>query len=184
MKTKFLTFFTLIFFLYSCWWWSSLSKEGLVTFDWDWFEIGIPENWNTLKKWDEWFPRAWVWEVTLASSSQNLMHWFANNILILSQDLNKQTTSQNFSQLNNVWAQRNYLEYTRLNSKTIDFNDGSTSTLYEFEAKYNTSTPKLKFLQVWKVCNYNRGHLITIAISTEVRDTSIYEELIKTFKCN
>ena len=55
--------------------------------------------------------------------------------------------------LNNVGASKDYLEYTKLDSKEIIIEDEEESLLYIFEAKYNMETPKLKFLQTARVCN-------------------------------
>jgi hypothetical protein len=102
--------------------------------------------------------------------------------LILSQKLDKNISSIDFSILNNVWSSREYVEYLKIESKNIDFLDNDKSNLYVFEAKYNIQTPKFKYLQVGKVCK-NIWYLITIALSTDVKDTSKYEEIIKTFQC-
>ena len=69
-----------------------------------------------------------------------------------------------------------------MESKSIDFLDSDTSNIYIFEAKYNIQTPKFKYLQVGKVCK-DTGYLVTIALSTDIKDTSKYEEMIKTFQC-
>jgi hypothetical protein len=55
--------------------------------------------------------------------------------------------------------------------------------LYEFEAKYSTKTPRLKFLQTAYVCQPKKAFFFTIAIPTSIKDTSKYEKLIASFSC-
>jgi hypothetical protein len=75
------------------------------------------------------------------------------------------------------------LDYQKLDSKEITFNDDEVSMLYVFEAKYNLDTPKLKFLQTAHICNQNKVFLLTIAVSKNIKDISKYEELLSTFAC-
>ena len=187
MRIKIFVFLFLLLSLYSCW--NSeeeiitLWNDTLIKFENTFFEIMIPTNWNILKDNENILPKPKNWEISLATTSDELKYGFSNNLLILSQNLNKVINSLDFSVLNNVWASRDYLEYIKLESKNIVFSDNDKSMLYIFEAKYNQTTPKLKFLQIWKVCSINKAHLLTIAISNEIKDTSKYEELLKTFKC-
>lgn len=171
-------------FLFSCFWSNDKEKVSWLTkYENDQFSISLPSNWNILT--DSWnvLPTPKNWEISLAASSNELKYGFSNNLLILSQKLDKKITSLDFSVLNNVWSTKEYLEYLKLDSKSFEFSDWDKSNLYIFEAKYNTKTPKLKFLQVWKVCNLSKAYLLTIALSTDVKDTSKYEEVLKTFKC-
>jgi hypothetical protein len=85
--------------------------------------------------------------------------------------------------LNNIWAQTDYLDYTKIESRDITFLDEEVSTLYVFEARYNLDTPKLKFLQTAHICNSNKAYFFTLAIPTTVSDISKYEYLLTTFKC-
>lgn len=147
------------------------------------FTMSLPSNWDILTNTWNVLPKPKNWEISLASSSSELKYWFSSNILVLSQKLNKQVSSLDFSILNNVWSTKEYLEYLKLESKSFDFSDWDKSNLYIFEAKYNITTPKLKFLQVWKVCGITKAYLLTIALSTDIKDTSKYEEILKTFKC-
>jgi hypothetical protein len=85
--------------------------------------------------------------------------------------------------LNNIWAESDYLDYTKLESKEFKFIDEEASILYIFEAKYNLDTPKLKFLQTAHICNQKKAFFLTLALPTTVTDISKYEEFLKTFKC-
>lgn len=183
MKKVFLLFLLSIF-LFSC---SSSSDEDKVTWltihDWINFELSIPTNWNIITKESNILPNPKNSQIELAVSSDELKYGFSNNLLILWQKLDKKVTSLDFSLLNNVWSTKEYLEYLKLESKNIEFADGDKSNLYIFEAKYNTTTPKFKYLQVWKVCNQVKWYLLTIALSSDIKDTTKYEEVLKTFKC-
>lgn len=181
---KYIILITLIF-LFSC----SLINNNKNKIDWlttyenNQFSISIPSNWIILSNSWNILPNPKNWKISLAASSNELKYGFSNNLLILQQDLNKLVTSLDFSILNNVWSTKEYLEYLKLESKNFEFSDFDKSNLYIFEAKYNTTTPKLKFLQIWKVCGLSKAYLLTIALSIDVKDTSKYEEILKTFKC-
>lgn len=147
------------------------------------FSISIPSSWEVINNIDTILPKPREWNIELAVTSKEIKAWFSNNMLILSDTLKMFTTSKEFSMLNNVGASKDYLEYTKLDSKEIIFEDEEESLLYIFEAKYNMETPKLKFLQTARVCNQKKAFLFTIALSTEIKDTSKYEAFIKTFAC-
>lgn len=173
-----------ILFITSC---STSQNQWAVTwvtnYDNKDYTVNIPENWDIISNTWNSLPNPKNWEISLAITSKELKYWFTSNMLILSQNLQKQVSSIDFSILNNVWSTKEYLEYTKIESKTIDFADNDKSNLYIFEAKYNIKTPKLKFLQVWKVCWISKWYLITLAISSDIKNTSKYEEIIKSFKC-
>lgn len=146
------------------------------------FSISLPEKWSEITDSSK-LPTPKIWEVSLAATSSDLKYWFANNVLVLSQDISKPVTSNDFSLLNNVWSSKEYLEYLKLETKKIEFADKDSSTAYIFEAKYNAQTPKLKFIQYGKVCWQKRAHLITIAVGQDTKDMDPYVEFAKTFAC-
>ena len=185
MFKKAFTLFLSIFLLSSCFGWdnTTTTTSGLVKTETENISIEIPENWEIIEN-KEWIlPKAKDWEIELAVTSTTILNGFANNLLILSDDLNSFTTSKDFSMLNNIWAQTDYLDYTALESKQFTFNDEEETVLYIFEAKYNLDTPKLKFLQTAHICDQTKAYFITIAIPTTVTDTSKYEEWLRTFEC-
>jgi len=85
--------------------------------------------------------------------------------------------------LNNIGAEKDYLNYRKLDSKDFTFNDSEESKLYIFEAKYNLNTPKLRFIQTAYICNQKDAYFFTVALSAQIRDTSKYEAFLKTFTC-
>lgn len=90
-------------------------------------------------------------------------------------------TSKKYSELNNVQTTKKYLEYTKLKNEAILFSDSDESMLYIFEARYNTATPRMKFLQTAKVCG-TRVYLMHIALSLD-KSADTYKDILKTFEC-
>lgn len=172
----------LCFFFTSCGDSQEWALTGLSLHEGNTFQMSVPSNWSVITADSQILPSPKTSQIELAVSSEELKYGFSNNLLILSQKLDKKISSTDFSILNNVWSSREYVEYLKLESKSIDFLDSDTSNIYIFEAKYNIQTPKFKYLQVGKVCK-DTGYLVTIALSTDIKDTSKYEEMIKTFQC-
>ena len=173
----------LFFFLISCGSEITISDSGLVKTETENLSIDIPSNWNVIENVDEILPKPKDAHIELAVTSQNIESGFANNLLILSDDLKTFVSSKDYSMLNNVWASSDYIDYNKLSSKDFTFLDEEVSTLYVFEARYNLDTPKLKFLQTAHICNQNKWFFLTIAIPTTISDTSKYEYLLSTFAC-
>lgn len=182
MKKIFVLF---LLFLFSC---SFSDKQNLWNF-WlelfygEKFSIWIPSKWIKIDNNDWKIPKPKFWIIELAASSDELRYGFSNNMLVLSQDINKKVSSKSFSILNNVWSTKEFLEYTELEKQNIKLRNWDESIVYIFEAKYNEFTPKLKYFQMGVVCNYKKAYLITIAISTDIKNNSWYLDILKTFKC-
>lgn len=184
MIKKYFIIFIFLLFITSCWSKDAVNNESsLIPIDNENFSFNIPWNWEVIKDKESILPKAKEGNIELAASSTSVVSGFSNNLLILSDDLKKLTTSKDYSILNNIWAETDYLEYKKISSKDITFSDDEVSIVYEFEAKYNIDTPKLKFLQTASVCNKTKGYFITIALPTNVTDTSKYIELLSTFSC-
>lgn len=184
MFKNFFIIFFLILFLVSCWWdESTVNIEWLKKIDNNNFSIFIPDNWNVMENTDNILPKPNFWQIEFVVSSNNSINWFRNNMLILSNELNEFTTSKDFSMLNNIWAERDYFNYTLLEKKDFLFNDGEESLVYIFEAKYNNDSPKIKFIQTSHICNQKKAYFFTIALPTSIKDTLKYEQLIQTFEC-
>jgi len=159
----------------SVWWLVMVENEDI--------KIEVPANWKVIDDKEKILPVAKDSDIELAVVSENMVWGFANNLLILSNELNSFTTSKDFSMFNNIWAQSDYLDYKKIESKEFSFLDEELSVLYIFEAKYNLDTPKLKFLQTAHICNQDKAFFLTLAIPTSVRDISKYEYLLSTFAC-
>ena len=163
---------------------ASPESKGLTVFSWDQYSISIPSNWKILNDKENVLPEPNNGKIELSAQSQDLKWGFLNNVLVLSDKLERFTNSQDYSMANNVGAKREYLEYLELNNEVFTFADGEQSHVYEFEAKYNMQTPKLKFIQTAYVCQPNTGYLLTIAISPSIKKTDKYKEFLSTFTCN
>ncbi len=184
MWKKIFALLIFVFLLVSCWWEEVLIEEsGFKTFENSDFVMDIPKVWEVIEDEENILPKAREWEIELAVTSTNFNTGFANNMLILSTELDKLTTPKDFSMLNNIWASSDYVDYKILDTKDITFADWSDSVLYTFEAKYNKDTPRLKFLQTANICNTNKAFFITLALNLSVENTTRYEEFLTSFEC-
>jgi hypothetical protein len=110
-----------------------------------------------------------------------MRYGFSNNLIVMKDSLNGIISSKKYSELNAAQSQKNYLEYTKIQSDPIIFTDSDESRIIVFEAKYNPSTPKLKFIQTAKVCGTN-VFLIHFSIALD-KSPDAYIALAKTFQC-
>lgn len=183
MKKIFLSI-ALIFLLSSCFSSSSSTDTSSLTdFSGSWFSVSIPKTWTIIDNKSKILPTPKDSSIVLAASSQEVKYWFANNMLVLSANLAKATSSKTYSDLNNIGSSKTYKNYLKLDKKDFTFTDWDISSLYIFQAKYNETTPNLKFIQTSHICDM-KAYLITIALNIDVKDTSKYEDMLKTFKCN
>lgn len=166
--------------LTSCWSTSTTTDESTKAYSGSGFTINIPTAWTVVDKNE--LPAIKSGQVELAVSSSDISSGFANNLVIIWQELSEKTTSKRYSLINYSLSNWEYIEFLKLNEKTITFSDKDTSNLYTFEAKYNTATPKRKFLQTAKICD-NKVYLLTIWIALGTTDTTRYENLITSFNC-
>lgn len=147
------------------------------------FSMNIPAAWNIVTNDKQTIPNPKNGTVELAITSPETKSGFANSLIVLSQNLENYTTSKEYSIINNVWAESEYLNYVKLSGKEFSFDDWETTIMYIFEAKYSTATPVLKFLQTAYVCKWNKAFFLTIALPTTIKNTSKYEKLLASFAC-
>lgn len=114
--------------------------------------------------------------------SPEINYGFSNNIVILEDTLDSIMTSRKYSELNQIQTTQNYLEYKKIKDEAILFVDDDESHITIFEARYNSNTTKLKFIQTAKVCG-TKVYLLHAAIALD-KDANNYINLFKTFKCN
>jgi hypothetical protein len=91
-------------------------------------------------------------------------------------------TSKKYSEMNQIQTSKNYLEYGKISDGAILFQDDDDSRVTVFEAKYNSTTPKIKFIQTAKVCG-TTVYLIHAGITLD-KSSENYIKLFKTFSCN
>lgn len=113
--------------------------------------------------------------------SPDMKYGFSNNLIVMKDGLNSIVTSSKYSELNNLQTSRNYLEYTKLQDTEFTFSDSETSRLYVFEARYNQTTPKMKFIQVARVCG-SSVYFLHFSLSLD-KSPDNYISLLKTFQC-
>ncbi len=90
-------------------------------------------------------------------------------------------TSRRYSELNNLQTTKNYLEYTKTTDADFTFLDNETSRIYVFEARYNQTTPRMKFIQTARVCG-THVYLLHFSLSLD-KDAAIYAKLLESFTC-
>lgn len=176
-----------LFLLTSCFSESGLispeNNNGLLNYSSEEFSIQTPETWVDLTWNNEILPSIESAEISLAKSSPENVSGYANNIIILSHTLKTSKSSLDYALLNSLQAGWKYKDYSQLKSESFVFEDGDKSSITVFEWRYNSQTPKYKFIQTWKVCKNNRAFFLTIGVNLNITDTARYEEILKTFKC-
>lgn len=185
MKIKSIFFLFFFFLLTSCWETAveEDSSGSLTLHTWSGFSINMPSSWEIIQNKDKILPKPSFWEIEFSVKSKSEIDNFFNNMLILSWELDEETSSKNYSIENNIWAKKEYMSYKLIIEKDFNYNDGELSRLYVFNARYNSQTPLLSFLQTTRVCSWIKAYLITIALPANVEDINKYEELIKSFTC-
>lgn len=168
-------------FLVSC---SGLPLSGeqnsnLTLIEKDAFNVSVPKNWAPAQKQD--LPTPKNGSISLAYISSDVVNGFSNNFIVLSEKLDGIINSKKYSEINNIQTTKNYLEYTKILESDITFPDSDEGKTYGFEARYNQTTPRKKFLQTAKVCG-NTVHLLTITLSLD-KKLDPYIPILESFTC-
>jgi hypothetical protein len=129
---------------------STTPDTGLKTFEGSGFTIRVPSAWTPVSS--QSLPRLAAGSIALALTSPEIATGFANNLTILKDTLQTKLSSSEYAMTNYIHTTGTFLELVKLDQKSVAFSDGDKSVLYVFEARYNTKTPKQKFLQTAKVC--------------------------------
>jgi hypothetical protein len=124
-------------------------------------------------------PRKWM--LVLTARSPEVRYGFSNNIIVMRDTLDTPMTSRTYSEMNQIQTMRNYLEYTKISDESILFSDDDEWRVYIFEARYNTTTSRQKFIQTAKVCGTD-VYMIHAAIALD-KNTDNYISLFKSFAC-
>jgi len=143
------------------------------------FSIQVPDLWKHHSGALTSVPKSG--SIELALISPEVRYGFSNNLIVMKDTLNGIITSKKYAELSSIQTSKNYLEYTKLQDDLIIFSDSDESRVTVFEAKYNTSTPKLKFIQTAKVCG-TQVYLIHFSIALD-KSPDAYIALAKTFSC-
>jgi hypothetical protein len=182
MKSRIFALFSLFFLISAC----SLPggqtenvPDGTVVFSGTGFSLRVPEDWTPPKSAD--MPTPVYGKIVYASLSPEVKYGFASTLLVIEDELKTPATSRKYSELNNAQTTKNYLEYTKIAEDALLFGDSDESKVYTFEARYNMSTPRLKFVQTAKVCG-TKVYLLHAALSLD-KETKNYIDLFRSFAC-
>lgn len=119
--------------------------------------------------------------MALISIAPEKKYNFSNNLLILEDTLSHIGSSKQYSEQNHIHTKQKYQEYRLIESSPILFADSDESKYYVFDAKYNSQTPKMRFIQTAKICG-TRVYLIHFALGFDA-NINEYIALSKTFAC-
>ncbi len=143
------------------------------------FQMQVPKTWVAAQPQNIPAPRHG--SILLAFVSPEVKYGFSNNLIIMQDTLTSLITSKRYAELNSLQTSKNYLEYTKLQDKEFIFSDEEVSRLYVFEARYNQTSPRMKFVQTARVCG-SQVYLLHFSLALD-KSPDIYTELLKTFVC-
>lgn len=178
---KIFTIIFLVFFLNSCFW--NSGNDWLINHSEENFSIKIPNNWEIITEKEKVLPKPKSWEIEFAIKSKNEKDWFFNNLTILSEKQKSEVSASDYIDVNIKNPENNYFEYEEIEAKKFKFENGDSSKIVIFDARYNDKTPKLKFLQTANFCKDEKMYFLTLAISKDIKDTSRYENILSSFSC-
>ena len=107
-----------------------------------------------------------------------------NNFVILSDILQTETTASAYVEQSMLWASKEYLSLTIESEEQIVFEDGASSRLEVFHAKYNEVTEEHLFMQTARI-RRKKVYLLTLGLEndTVVDNYSKYKAILSTFSC-
>ncbi len=155
------------------------STDNTVLYENTVFQMQVPKTWTEANKQSVPAPRHG--SVLLAFVSPEVKYGFSNNLIVMQDSLSSIITSKRYAELNSIQTSKNYLEYTKLQDQEFTFSDTEISRLYVFEARYNQTSPRMKFIQTARVCGSN-VYLLHFSLALD-KSPDIYTELLKTFVC-
>ena len=164
----------------------SVEVESSTTdFKNDVISTSIPTTWQEI--WSLSLPVPKSGKIVLALRSPDKSDNLYRTLVILEDQLIGTLSSEQYARNDYQISIKKYSSFKELSEKSINFNDGTNSKLYVFEAKYNPNSPTIKFIQSSKVCQKaekNFVYNITIALPPSIDDIEKFEWLIKTLQCN
>lgn len=143
------------------------------------FTISTPETWNT---YNSELPKPRSWELVLALASNTERQWYLNNIVILKTTNTLSESAQSLMKNTEVGLKANLNAYVKIEEKNMNFINWDSGTLLIYDAKYNTSTPKLTYIQTAQSCG-DDNYYMTISLSQKPENYDRYEYLLSTFAC-
>lgn len=177
-------FFTCIFalFLASCGNNSDKTADGtpITTITGSGFEMGIPSNWTATGSSLE-LPSHINGQIVVEAVSPDKKYNFSPNLMVISEQLDYAGSSKQYSELNNISTQKKYSEYGFVSSDIFLFDDSDEGKYFVFDAKYNSKTPKLRFIQSAKMCG-TTVYFFNVTTGLDA-DAKKFANIFKTFRC-
>lgn len=170
----------IIGFLTACGSKNAIDGENVTLVSGSGFEMKVPTNWSSSSVTDS-LPAPSHGNIVLWAVSPEKKYNFSPNILIIREQLDYAGSSRQYSELNNKNTQKKYVEYKWVDSGILIFWDSDESKYYIFDAKYNSQTPKMRFIQTAKMCG-TTVYLLHASVFMEAK-TENYVNLFKTFAC-
>ncbi len=160
-----------------------VDESGLKSYSWIGYSIKIPVSWEQVDVTKVSAPIRWKFELAMRSLINK--RGFMNNIVILSDTLMADASSWEYARQSMLWASREYFSTTVVSDEALTFDDGTTSQIGIFHAKYNEVTEEHLFLQTAKVCR-KTVYLITIGLSNDTDPTTYdqYRQILASFTCS
>jgi len=155
------------------------STDNTTMYEGSSFSVAVPKNWTEAT--GSLLPNPKKGIIELAYISPETKYGFANNLVIMSSILESPMTSKKYSELNQFQTTGNYLEYTKIQDNELTFTDDEVTRVYIFEARYNQSAPRMKFVQTARVCG-TTVYLLHLSLALD-KDPTLYLPLIQTFQC-
>lgn len=123
-------------------------------------------------------------KLELALRSQVNKGGFMNNLVILSDTLQTDATASEYVTQSMNWAAREYEGLTIESEEQITFDDGASSRLEIFHAKYNEVTQERLFFQTARVCG-KKVYLMTLGLDNDTLADKYpqYKTMLASFTC-
>jgi hypothetical protein len=156
---------------------SGLSKhQGLG------YAISIPASWEIVDNSHISAPVHGTLELALRSTVNR--RGFMNNLIILSDTLQADVAASEYVSQSMLWASREYLGLTLESEEQIKFDDGESSRLEIFHAKYNEVTEERLFMQTARIC-HKKVYLMTLGLENDTIADKYpqYKSLLASFTC-
>lgn len=159
---------------------SAVSGIKTTEFSGSGFTIQLPEKWTSSGSIAD-LPSPPNGTVVLGSFSPEKKYNFSDSIIIIEDDPGYIGTSVQYSEQNNLKTQWKYFEYQQLEKSDILFADSDASKYFVFNAKYNTQTQKITFIQTAKFCG-TRIYFMNASVALGT-DTKPFVDIFRTFQC-
>lgn len=182
IKMKYLiTSISLVFLLSSCFWWGdSANQSGLRLEARDWFKIQVPSSWQEIQSEDLPVPKQWSIELAFKSVSER--QWYVNNIIVLSEVSENKKSSISLLKKSLISLKKEIQEFEILSQKEVTFTDESSGEIITYSGRYNSSTPRLVYVQTAMSCEW-KDYFITLSLAESLESYDRYEYILETFSC-